>query len=165
MAARILQRPLSLAMQGLLGISGQAESGTLQLVTSPNTSAVQDRVVRAAAKHGPLASEDESKLELESEHMSEVESLPFLFTEELNAMPTRPEELSPPSLREWGCTSPPNLLVDTKVFQLQMDVLLSKWLPVCLWDVRASLDPDHKTVQKQKVYLNSTESLLPVMLP
>jgi hypothetical protein len=98
MAARILQRPLSLAMQGLLGISGQAESGTLQLVTSPNTSAVQDRVVRAAAKHGPLASEDESKLE--SEHMSEVESLPFLFTEELNAMPTRPEELSPPSLRE-----------------------------------------------------------------
>jgi hypothetical protein len=99
MAARVLQRPLSLAMQGLLGISGQ-ESGTLQLVTSPNTSAVQDRVVRAAAKHGPLASEDESKLELESEHMSEVESLPFLFTEELNAMPTRPEELSPSSLRE-----------------------------------------------------------------
>lgn len=46
-----------------------------------------------------------------------------------------------------------------------MDVLLSKWLPVCLWDVMASLDPDHKTVQKQKVYLNSTESLLSVMLP
>ncbi|CAM6048352.1 unnamed protein product [Sphagnum compactum] len=97
---RVLQKSLSLAMQGLLRISGQAESGTLQLVTSPNTSAVQERVVRAAAKHGPLASEDESKLELESEHMSEVESLPFLFTEDLNAMPTRPEELSPPSLRE-----------------------------------------------------------------
>lgn len=157
MAARVLQRPLSLAMQGLLRISGQAESGTLQLVTSPNTSAVKERVVRAAAKHGPLASEDES------EHMSEVESLPFLFTEEVNAMPTRPEELSPPSLWEWGCTSPPNLLVDTKVFQLQMDVLLSKCLPVYLWDVIASLDPDHKTVQK--VYLNSTESLLWVMLP
>jgi hypothetical protein len=94
MAARVLQRPFSLAMQGLLRISGQAESGTLQLVTSPNTSAVKERVVRAAAKHGPLASEDES------EHMSEVESLPFLFTEELNAMPTRPEELSPPSLQE-----------------------------------------------------------------
>jgi hypothetical protein len=45
-------------------------------------------------------------------------------------MPTQPEELSPPSLRGWGCTSPPNLLVDTKVFQLQMDVLLSKWLHV-----------------------------------
>jgi hypothetical protein len=82
MAARVLQRRLSLAMQGLLRISGQPGSGTLQLVTSPNTSAVQERVVRAAAKHGPLASEDESKLELESEHMSKVESLPFLFTED-----------------------------------------------------------------------------------
>lgn len=33
------------------------QPGTLTLATSPSTSAVQDRALQAAAKHGPLASE------------------------------------------------------------------------------------------------------------
>ncbi|KAJ7526162.1 hypothetical protein O6H91_17G084900 [Diphasiastrum complanatum] len=54
---RILQRPFKLAAQGVIWIAGQLEPNKLQLATSPSTSAVQDKVLQAAAKHGPVASE------------------------------------------------------------------------------------------------------------
>jgi hypothetical protein len=102
---RLLQTPFSLATQGILWIAGQVEPAKLQLATAPSSSAVQERVVQAAAKHGPLASEDEPEsdveLELESEQEPpEGESAPYLSTEEPNAMKARPEESSPPSQLE-----------------------------------------------------------------
>lgn len=101
---RLLQTPFSLATQGILWIAGQVEPAKLQLATAPSSSAVQERVVQAAAKHGPLASEDEPEsdveLELESEQEPEAESAPYLSTEEPNAMRARPEESSPPSQPE-----------------------------------------------------------------
>lgn len=104
---RLLQTPFSLATQGILWIAGQVEPAKLQLATAPSSSAVQERVVQAAAKHGPLASEDEPEsdveLELDSEQEPEGESVPYLSTEEPNAMRARPEESSPPSQLEWGC--------------------------------------------------------------
>lgn len=48
---------------------GQVEPSTLQLATSPSTSAVQDRVLQAAAKHGPLASESEPEQTEEAENL------------------------------------------------------------------------------------------------
>lgn len=54
---RILLRPFALASQGIVWVAGKVEPSKLQLATSPSTSAVQDRVLQAAAKHGPLPSE------------------------------------------------------------------------------------------------------------
>lgn len=51
---------------------GQVQPGTLTLATSPSTSAVQDRVLQAAAKHGPLASELGEDEESESEDDDEI---------------------------------------------------------------------------------------------
>lgn len=56
---RILLRPFKFVGKKILWAVGQVEPSTLQLATSPSTSAVQDRVLQAAAKHGPLASESE----------------------------------------------------------------------------------------------------------
>lgn len=54
---RLLLRPFALATQGMVWAAGALEPSKLQLATSPSTSAVQDRVLQAAAKHGPLPSE------------------------------------------------------------------------------------------------------------
>ena len=56
---RILLRPFRFVGEKILWAVGQVEPSTLQLATSPSTSAMQDRVLQAAAKHGPLASESE----------------------------------------------------------------------------------------------------------
>jgi hypothetical protein len=57
---------------------GQVKPGTLQLATSPSTSDMQDRVLQAVAKHGPLASElvedDESEAEVDVQTSPEVSS-------------------------------------------------------------------------------------------
>jgi len=63
---------------------GQVQPGTLSLATSPSNSAVQDRVVQAAAKHGPLASELAEDDESESE----------------DKVQTLPETPAPPSIEE-----------------------------------------------------------------
>lgn len=54
---KVLLRPFALATGGIVWVAGQLEPSKLQLATSPSTSAVQDRVLQAAAKHGPLPSE------------------------------------------------------------------------------------------------------------
>lgn len=54
---KLLLRPFALATQGIVWAAGGLEPSKLQLATSPSTSAVQDRVLQAAAKHGPLPSE------------------------------------------------------------------------------------------------------------
>ncbi|MCO5596418.1 hypothetical protein L7F22_050480 [Adiantum nelumboides] len=54
---KLLLQPFSLVTQGIVWAAGAVEPSKLQLATSPSTSAVQDRVLQAAAKHGPLPSE------------------------------------------------------------------------------------------------------------
>ncbi|KAI5063379.1 hypothetical protein GOP47_0021926 [Adiantum capillus-veneris] len=54
---KLLLRPFALATQGIVWAAGAMEPSKLQLATSPSTSAVQNRVLQAAAKHGPLPSE------------------------------------------------------------------------------------------------------------
>ena len=60
-------RPFAVAKEGIVWVAGQVEPNTLQLATSPSTSDVQDRVVQAAAKHGPLPSEPPDQLESQDE--------------------------------------------------------------------------------------------------
>lgn len=76
---------------------GQVKPGTLQLATSPSTSAVQDRVLQAAAKHGPLASElvedDESEAEVDVQTSPEIST--STSTEEVG-----PADSSPPTASE-----------------------------------------------------------------
>ena len=56
---RLVLRPFAVVKEGIVWATGQVEPNNtlLQLATSPSTSDVQDRVVQAAAKHGPLPSE------------------------------------------------------------------------------------------------------------
>ncbi|KAG6544283.1 hypothetical protein Mapa_014286 [Marchantia paleacea] len=60
---QLLQKPFKSLIQGVFLLTGQAEKGELQLATSPASSAVQGRMLQAAAKHGPLASEMEQQEE------------------------------------------------------------------------------------------------------
>ena len=60
-------RPFTVAKEGIVWVAGQVEPNTLQLATSPSTSDVQDRVVQAAAKHGPLPSEPPDQIESQDE--------------------------------------------------------------------------------------------------
>lgn len=69
---------------------------TLTLATSPSTSAVQDRVLQATAKHGPLASELGEDDEVESE--DDVQSLPE--TSASTSTEVGPGESSPPAASE-----------------------------------------------------------------
>ncbi|BBN14979.1 hypothetical protein MPTK1_6g15980 [Marchantia polymorpha subsp. ruderalis] len=76
---QLLQKPFKSFIQAILLLTGQAEKGELQLATSPASSAVQGRMLQAAAKHGPLASEmeqqqDESSPTPEDEMSSAVDS-------------------------------------------------------------------------------------------
>lgn len=56
---RALFSPFHSATQGILWIAGQMEPNKLKLATSPSTTAVQNRVLQAAAKHGSLPSDIE----------------------------------------------------------------------------------------------------------
>lgn len=69
---KLLLRPFSFATQGILWVAGMLEPSKLQLATSPSTSAVQDRVLQAAAKHGPVPSEydQEQEAALPSEELT-----------------------------------------------------------------------------------------------
>lgn len=62
---RALFSPFQSATQGILWIAGQMEPNKLKLATSPSTTAVQNRVLQAAAKHGSLPSEIEQTQDLE----------------------------------------------------------------------------------------------------
>lgn len=83
------------------------QPATLQLATAPSTLAVQDRVLQAAAKHGPLASElseqDESGSEVDVETSPETPAP--LSAEETGAGESLPPagESSPPAEK----SSPP----------------------------------------------------------
>ncbi|KAG0616254.1 hypothetical protein M758_5G102400 [Ceratodon purpureus] len=76
---RLLQKPFRSLGDEILRAVGQVKPGTLQLAISPSTSAVQDRVVQAAAKHGPLASElvedRESEAEVDVQTSPEISAL------------------------------------------------------------------------------------------
>lgn len=62
---RALFNPFQSASQGILWFAGQMEPNKLKLATSPSTTAVQNRVLQAAAKHGSLPSELEQTQGLE----------------------------------------------------------------------------------------------------
>ncbi|XP_024538502.1 uncharacterized protein LOC112349069 [Selaginella moellendorffii] len=55
---RVLQAPLRVVLQWL---GGQPRTSKLELATSPSTTAVQDRVVQAAAKHGSKPDESQAQ--------------------------------------------------------------------------------------------------------
>lgn len=94
---RLLTKPFKSLGDGILWIVGQVQPGTLSLATSPSNSAVQDRVVQAAAKHGPLASElaedDESKSEDNVQTLRETPAPP-------STTEVVPEESSPGTTSE-----------------------------------------------------------------
>lgn len=94
---RLLQKPFRSLGDGILWAVGQVKPGTLQLATSPSTSAVQDRVLQAAAKHGPLASElvedDESEAEVDVQTSPEP-------TAPTSTAEVGPGDLSPPTASE-----------------------------------------------------------------
>jgi len=75
--------------------------GTLTLATSPSTSAVQDRVLQAAAKHGPLASELAE--DDESEPEDDVQTLPESSASSSTAASPSTAEVGP------GESSPPTV--------------------------------------------------------
>lgn len=54
---RALLSPFQWATQGTLRIAGKMQTRQFQLATSPSTTAVQNRVLQAAAKHGSISSE------------------------------------------------------------------------------------------------------------
>ncbi|GLJ45555.1 hypothetical protein SUGI_0959060 [Cryptomeria japonica] len=54
---RAFLSPFQWATQGALRIAGKVQSKQLQLATSPSTTAVQNRVLQAAAKHSLISSE------------------------------------------------------------------------------------------------------------
>lgn len=54
---RALLSPFQWATQGALQIAGKVQPKQLQLATSPSTTAVQNRVLQAAAKHSSISSE------------------------------------------------------------------------------------------------------------
>ena len=93
---RLLQKPFRSLGDAILWAVGQVRPGTLQLATSPSTSAVQDRVLQAAAKHGPLASElveDEPEAEVDVQTSQEIS--PSTSTAEVG-----PEDSSPATASE-----------------------------------------------------------------
>nr|XP_024376873.1 uncharacterized protein LOC112282921 isoform X2 [Physcomitrium patens] len=104
---RLLQKPFKSIGDRILWLVGQVQPATLQLATAPSTLAVQDRVLQAAAKHGPLASElseqDESGSEVDVETSPETPAP--LSAEETGAGESLPPagESSPPA----GESSPP----------------------------------------------------------
>lgn len=71
---RALFSPFGSATQGILWFAGQMEPNKLKLATSPSTTAVQNRVLQAAAKHGSLPSELEQTQDLESVNDSATEA-------------------------------------------------------------------------------------------
>lgn len=78
------------------------EPAKLQLATSPSTSAVQDRVLQAAAKHGPLALEqpEEAEVETQAEAESVVETPLYSTTGESGPIEGGPEKVAPPPVPE-----------------------------------------------------------------
>ncbi|KAH7279124.1 hypothetical protein KP509_37G006300 [Ceratopteris richardii] len=73
---KVLLRPFTLVTQGIIWAAGMMEPSKLQLATTPSTSAVQDRVLQAAARHGQLPSESEQKHEVVPQAVEMVDSKP-----------------------------------------------------------------------------------------
>lgn len=71
---RYLFNSFGSATQGILWFAGQMEPNKLKLATSPSTTAVQNRVLQAAAKHGSLPSELEQIQDLEPVNDSATEA-------------------------------------------------------------------------------------------